>query len=72
MTAARRDPASTPVTYDVGATGSGGVWLGLGTPRVALLGIGLLASILALTAGSPILLATIPVLLCGSLAAAGA
>jgi hypothetical protein len=70
MTATRTEPRSTEVTYDVGATGSGGVWLGLGAPRVALLGIGLLASILALTAGSPILLAAVPILLSGGLATA--
>jgi hypothetical protein len=70
MTAARTEPTSIPVAYDVGATGSGGVWLGLGAPRVALLGIGLLASLLALTAGSSILLAAIPILLCGGLATA--
>jgi hypothetical protein len=70
MTAARTESASPPLTYDFGATGSGGVWLGLGAPRVALLGVGLLASILALTAGSPVPLAAVPILLCGGVTAA--
>jgi hypothetical protein len=70
MTAARTEPRPTAVTYDVGATGSSGVWLGLGAPRVALVGIGLLASILAMTAGFSILLAAVPVLLAGCLATA--
>jgi hypothetical protein len=68
MTATRTE--STPACYEIGAAGTGGVWLGLGTVRVAVLGIGLLTGVLALTAGSPPWLAVVPVLFAVGLAAA--
>jgi hypothetical protein len=60
MTAVRSE--TTPACYDIGTSGAGGVWLGLGFGRVAVLGIGLLAAVLSLTADMSPLLAMVPVL----------
>jgi hypothetical protein len=68
MTAVRAE--STPVSYDIGTAGTGGVWFGLGAARVAVVGVGLLAGVLALTADASPLLATLPVLLAAALAGA--
>jgi hypothetical protein len=56
------EAAPQPRTYSVNSGGTGGIWLGLGTARVALLGIGLLVAILMMTAGSPPWLALTPIL----------
>lgn len=61
-TASATTDRATSLAYRVGATGSGGVWLGMGMARVAVLGVGLLAGIAALTAGYPVLAAIVPVL----------
>jgi hypothetical protein len=61
-----------PVTYRVGAGGTGGIWLGLGIGQVAAIGSGLLAGILALTAGASPMLAVLPLLAGAGLAAARA
>lgn len=68
MNGVRTEPTS--VSYDIGTAGSGGVWFGLGTARVAVLGFGLLAAVLALTADASPLLAALPVLLAVALAGA--
>jgi hypothetical protein len=67
MTAVRAE--SAPVRYEIGAAGTGGVWFGLGPARVAVLGVGLLAGVLALTIDVGPLLAAVPVLLALGLAA---
>jgi len=67
MTAVRTE--ATPACYEIGAAGVGGVWFGLGTARVAVLGVGLLAAVVALTVDVPPLLAALPVLLAVGLAA---
>jgi hypothetical protein len=59
---AHTDTAAKPLTYSVGTGSSSGIWLGLGTIQVAVLGVGLLAAILAFTLGVPPWLATAPVL----------
>jgi hypothetical protein len=56
------EAAPQPHTYSINSGGTGGIWLGLGTARVALLGIGLLAAILMMTAGSAPWLALTPIL----------
>jgi hypothetical protein len=71
MSAVSSRPAPAPITYAFGAS-TGGVWLGLGTGRVALLGAGLLVCILAFTVGVPIGLALLPFLAGLVLAAARA
>jgi hypothetical protein len=60
---------SPPVSYEIGAAGTGGVWFGLGTARVAVLGVGLLVGVLALTIDVPPLLAAAPAVLALGLAA---
>jgi hypothetical protein len=67
---AHTDTGQKPVTYSVGTGSSSGIWLGLGTVQVAVLGIGLLAAILAFTLGVPPWLATVPVLAAIPLSAA--
>jgi hypothetical protein len=68
MTGSRSATVPAPVTYNVGHSGSAGVWLGLGMTRIAVLGVGLLAGILTLTAGLSVVLALIPLLLAASVA----
>jgi hypothetical protein len=68
MTATRTEP--TVASYEIGVTGGRGVWLGLGTVRVAVLGVGLLTGVLALTVDVAPLLAAVPVLVTVCLAAA--
>jgi hypothetical protein len=63
MTATRNVETPAALTYDVGASGSAGIWLGLGTTRVTVLALGLLASVVTLTAGYPVLVAVLPLLL---------
>jgi hypothetical protein len=71
MTAASSTADKTPsLTYRVGAAGSGGVWLGMGMGRVAVLGVGLLTAIAALTGGLPIAAAIVPVLVAVAFAGA--
>lgn len=70
MTATRLPDAPVATSYEFGPGTSAGVWLGLGAGRVALVGIGLTASILSLTAGVPAGLAALPVLLAVAVAAA--
>jgi hypothetical protein len=67
---AHTDTAPKPLTYSVGTGSSSGIWLGLGTIQVAVLGIGLFAAILAFTLGAPPWLATVPVLAAIPLSAA--
>jgi hypothetical protein len=52
MTAGRTTEKPVPVTYHLGAGATGGVWLGLGAPRLTVAGLGLLAGIGLLTAGA--------------------
>ncbi|HVV77952.1 MAG TPA: SCO6880 family protein [Mycobacteriales bacterium] len=65
--------APPPLTYTLATAGSSGVWLGMGIARVAVLGIGLTASIVALSVGAPLPLAVVcllaAVLMAGSRAA---
>jgi hypothetical protein len=70
MTTTDAGELPAPVAYQFGTGTATGVWLGFGAGPVAVVGVGLLASILALTAGTPALLAFIPILTCLSLATA--
>jgi hypothetical protein len=67
---ARTDTAPQPRTYTVNSGGTDGIWLGLGTGRVTLLGTGLLAAILMMTTGAPPWLAITPILSAVLIAAA--
>jgi hypothetical protein len=66
----RTDLAPKPLTYCVSAGAASGIWLGFGATRVALLGVGLLVAIVALTVGAPPWMAILPVLAGLMLAAA--
>jgi hypothetical protein len=71
MTATTRaQERAEAVGYQLGTGSAAGVWLGLGAGRVGLVGVGLLASILALTVGLPVFVAVLPTLACLTLAAA--
>lgn len=70
MTATRLSDAPAAASYEFGTGTPAGVWLGLGAGRVALIGIGLTASILSLTARVPAGLAAVPVLFAVAVAAA--
>ncbi len=59
-----------PLTYTVGTAGSSGIWLGMGAAQVAVVGLGLTASVLALTIGAPLLIAALFVLVALSIAGA--
>jgi hypothetical protein len=63
---------STPVTYQLGTSAAAGVWLGFSAGRIAVVGVGLLVSILSFTAGVPAQFAVVPLLLCGLLTVARA
>lgn len=69
MTATNVPDTPAPASYQFGTGSAAGVWLGLGAGRVALVGAGLTASILALTVGLPAGLAALPVLAAVTLAA---
>jgi hypothetical protein len=68
MTTIHATETVIPVRYQFGNGASTGLWLGFGTGRVALVGCGLVSSIVMMTIGLPVLFTVLPVLLCLCLA----